>query len=252
MKITAGIVTYYNEETIAKCVGSLIENTLNLDFKLFIIDNNSQDKTLDIVAGFKEDARIEVIETQQNLGFGSGHNQVLSQLDSDVHFVINPDIFVETSVLEELANYLLNDSSAVMITPKILNMDGTEQYLPRHQPTLRTLILSRFKWFAHYRTAYRMEDKIIDKPIYIEQCTGCFFGVKTSVFKEIGGFDSRFFMYFEDADLSRKARNKGNIIFYPHNYAYHRWERANARQLVGIMRYFSSMITYFNKWGWKL
>lgn len=73
--------------------------------------------------------------------------------------------------------------------------------------------------------------------------------VRTDVFRKANGFDERFFMYFEDADLSRRIRKKAAIVFYPNVYVYHAWKRDNTRSFKGIRIFLISMVKYF--WKWK-
>lgn len=72
--------------------------------------------------------------------------------------------------------------------------------------------------------------------------------IRTTIFKEQQGFDERFFMYFEDADLSRRVRKKADIVFYPNTFVYHAWKRDNTRSLKGIKIFLTSMVKYFWKW----
>lgn len=249
IKVSGCIVTYNNSNIIISCVKSLFKWTQNVDFKLYIVDNNSTDDTVLIVKNHFP--QVIIIKNNENKGFGDGHNKVLSQIDSKYHFVINPDILIDHDVIGELVQYLELHVDVGMITPKIMNDDGTEQLLPKRNPTIRFLIISKLKPFKYYRTLYTRADEQLKTPTSIEFCTGCFFGIRTELFREQKGFDPRYFMYMEDADLSREVRKKAKIIFYPETYVFHEWKRENVKNIRGIMRWFSSMIKYFFKWGWK-
>jgi GT2 family glycosyltransferase len=139
-----------------------------------------------------------------------------------------------------------------MVTPKILNLDGTEQYLPKKKPTIRYLIAGRLKfskYFLKMRNEYTMQDYVMKEPVDIDFSTGCFSIIRTDVFKEIKGFDNRFFMYFEDVDLTLRAKRYGRIIFNPKIYATHGWERSSAKKLKFLLIHINSMIKFF--WKWK-
>lgn len=249
IKVSGCIVTYNNEDTIEKCVASLLTYTKDVKFKLYISDNCSTDSTLDIIESKFPD--VQIIRNKDNGGFGYGHNQVLPKIVSKYHFVINPDIYVESDTISELVRYMENHQDAAMITPRIDNIDGTQQYLPKRTPTIRYLILSKLPLLKHYRKEYTREMENFTEPTEVDFCTGCFFCIRTKIFRELQGFDKRFFMYFEDADLSRSVRQKSKIIFYPMANVFHEWHRENTRKLRGILRWASSMIKYFSKWGWR-
>lgn len=250
IKVSACIVTYNNSEIIINTISSIINNTKNVDLTLYISDNNSTDNTLEIIS--KEFPEVKIINNKINKGFGYGHNKMLDIIDSDYHFVINPDIILDTDVISQLVDKLENDKSVVMATTKILNQDGTEQHLPKKNPKFRYLLGGRFekygKIFKKYRDIYTMINEVITEPLDIEFCTGCFFCIRTEVFKKLNGFDDRFFMYFEDADITRRARQLGRVVFYPDINVTHVWERASAKTLKFFLIQISSMFKYFFKW----
>ena len=247
IEVSGCIVTYNNSKIIAECIDSLLKWTVNVDFKLFVVDNGSSDNTVEIVKN--SFPQVEIIKNKDNRGFGDGHNKVIPLLTSSYHFVINPDIFINHDVISSLVDYMENHKKVAMITPKIMNDTGTEQLLPKRNPTIRYLFFSKLKPFKYYRKIYTRENENLSGPTEIDFCTGCFFGIRTSVFRSVRGFDPRYFMYMEDADLSRTVRKKYKIIFYPDVYVYHKWHRENLRNLKGIKRWFMSMIKYFAKWG---
>ena len=249
ISVTACIVTYNNAECIKECVESVLNETKLRNFQLIISDNSSTDETVSIIeTSFPE---VKIIENKVNGGFGFGHNQVLETIDSKYHLVINPDIVLKEDIISKLVQYMENHPSVGMITPKVLNMDGTEQFLPKKDPTIRYVILSKFKPFAYYRDEYTRKNDVMDVPTEIDSCTGCFFLIRTNLFKKLRGFDRRFFMYYEDADLSRRARRYQKLVFYPYGCVYHAWKRDNVHSMKGIKIFLKSMVAYFKKWKWR-
>lgn len=245
--ISGAIVTYNNEETIEKCILSILEDTKNLPFRLYVYDNGSTDNTVPIVRSFPE---VILTESFENVGFGQGHNEILKMVDSDVHFVINPDIVIpgDRSVIPRLARFLDRNHDVGIVTPKICFEDGEEQFLPKRDPNIRFVILSKFPLFRKFRRIYTMADRRFESPKTIDSSTGCFFGIQTPVMKDVDGFDPRFFLYFEDADLSRRVRQQKKIVFYPGTYVYHGWKRENMHSLKGIRIFLTSMAKYLWKW----
>lgn len=247
IKVSGCVVTYNNADIIEGCIASLLRETKGVDFKLYVVDNHSSDGTAELIkANFP---MVKVLCQNNNGGFGHGHNLVMSYVDSVYHAVINPDIYVEGDVITALVQMMEQDREVVMSTPKILNEDGTEQYLPKKDPGIRYVILSKFKPFRQYRQLYTRQLEEDGTAMDIDMCTGCFFVTRTALFKELGGFDKRFFMYCEDADLSRRARERGRIVFWPYVCATHKWSRANTRSLQGVVRFLTSLFKYFVKWG---
>lgn len=246
-KVSGSIVTYNNGDIIQECIQSILEHTKNIDFTLYVIDNGSTDETVDIIRRNFE--QVKLICNERNTGFGHGHNKVLSQMDSDYHVVINPDITLHSDVISKMCDYLDNHEDVMMITPKILNEDGTQQYLPKYCPSIRYVIISKLKPFRYLRKRYTREMEELSAPTEVEFCTGCFFLMRSRDFKALSGFDDRFFMYCEDADLSRRVRKSGKIIFYPPVSVTHKWKRDNTGNIKGVFRFLSSLLKYFLKWG---
>ena len=194
MKITGGIVTYNNAKTIDKCIGSILEQAAkgNYNFKLYVYDNGSQDETVSIIDS--KYPEVTIIRDTENKGFGAGHNAIIKTVHSDVHFVINPDIYLDMDTIGEMSGYIIKNEKAGLVTPKILNNDGTEQYLPKYCPTIRYVFISKLPGFKYLRRRYTRADETFDKPEPIEFCTGCFFGARTSYLREMRGFNNCFFI----------------------------------------------------------
>lgn len=247
IKVSGGIVTYNNADIICGCIESLLRETRGVDFQLYIADNSSTDNTVQLIK--EKFPQVILLEQDKNMGFGHGHNVIVDSVKSDYHAVINPDIYVEGDVISALVHMMEENQDVVMSTPKILNEDGTEQFLPKKDPSIRYVILSKFKPFRHFRTEYTRQLEEDGNAMDIEMCTGCFFVMRTEVFRKLGGFDRRYFMYCEDADISRRARKLGRIVFWPYVSATHKWSRANTRSMKGVCRFLTSLFKYFIRWG---
>ena len=221
------VVTHNNEEKILKLLKSIYENTKDLKFDVFLVDNASEDSTVDIVKKFYP--QVKIVDLSKNNGFSYANNQVLDKINSKYHVVINPDIIFEVNIFKILSDYLMQNQDVAVVTPKILSEDKTIQYLSKIEPNFKYLLSGRlkkyFKFLEKYHDGYVMKEKTEKEtePFEIEVCTGCFMMIRTEIFKKVKGFDERFFMYFEDVDLSRRARKFGKIIFYHKAKVIHLW-----------------------------
>lgn len=252
-KVSIGIVTYNNEDKIEELLKSLYHYTKDIDFDIYVVDNNSSDKTIEIIN--KNYPDVHVLSMTKNLGFGLGHNQLLSIINSDYHLILNPDIRFISNAIKDLSMYLDENPDVVMVTPKILNQDGTEQYLPKEKPSLKYLLSGKLSKYSRYfnklRDRYTRKDCRNGLEMEIDFATGCFSLIRTEVFKGIEGFDDRFFMYLEDADLTLRAKSFGKIIFYPYVSVVHMWERASSKSLKFLLIHIHSMKKFLIKWSKK-
>lgn len=99
---------------------------------------------------------------------------------------------------------------------------------------------------------YLMLDEDLTVAREIDFCTGCFFVIRPEAFRQMGGFDEGYFMYVEDADLTRKAQSCGKVYFTPCTHVYHAWNRSPNKSLKPFLMQISSMLRYWRKWGFRL
>ena len=158
-------------------------------------------------------------------------------------------------LIGRMAAWMDAHPEAVILTPKVMNPDGTEQFLPKGEVTLRNLLGGRLErlggCFRRWRRAYTLADVQVTEPREVQFATGCFLFIRTEAFRKLQGFDPRFFLYQEDTDLGRRARALGKIIYHPDMVITHAWARENTRTFKGNLRQIQSIFKYFHKWGWK-
>ncbi len=247
--VSGSIVTHNNMRTIKDTLDSLLEYTKGVDFKLFVIDNLSTDGTPEFIR--ENYPQIELIEPGTNNGFGAGHNVVLDRIDSKYHAIINPDIVIDSDVVQIMSEKMDADESVGMISPKILFPDGRLQVLGKRMPKLKYLIASRMRSGdepSKLLAEYAMLDKDPDSEYRVEIATGCFIFIRTEIFKKIGGFDDGYFLYFEDYDLSCAVNKISKVIYYPKAIIYHVWGRESKKNFKLKLVQIKSMIRFYLKW----
>lgn len=247
--LSAVIVTYNNGEKAEKACKSILENTKRYDVTLYVIDNASSDNTVDLLS--KIDG-VKVIRQEKNLGFGKAHNKILKLPMGKYHFVVNPDIVIYSDVLSDMADVMDENADLVLTMPNILNTDGTVQYLPKEIPTFKRLFGGRLafvsKNFADLRADYTWENRKINGITDINFCSGCFFCIRSDIFKRLSGFDERYFMYLEDADLTIRAKNFGRVAILPDISVKHEWKRESAKSFKYLLIHLISSFKFLLKW----
>ena len=252
-RISACIVSYGGFEEVCAAVRSILRFCGGPDFTLYLVDNASPDGTGEKLAAEDFGPCVQVIRLAENKGFGAGHNAVLPLLTSDYHFVVNPDITLREPVMAGICAWLDDHPEVVMATPRMFFPDGREQILPKRKPNLLGLLARQgVPGLKKFGDRYAMLDEDLSRPTPIEFCTGCFFCIRTQVFRRIGGFDEGYFMYVEDADITQKARREGLVCYLPQFSACHAWHRAPGRRLGPFVQQLRSMGRYFRKWGFRL
>lgn len=263
-KISIVIVTHNNAGIINNCLASLLSAIAKSDFAadLLVIDNQSQDATLATLQNYARNSQysIRVIENTVNSGFGAGHNLAISQVDSQYHIICNPDIVIpdDTEVINQLAGYMEQHPDIGILCPKLINSDGSLQANNHRHPTVLDLALRRLapawlkKRLQKRMDAYLMLDVGYEAVCDVPFVSGAFMFCRTDVLKQVGGFDERYFLYFEDADLCRKIHAAGyRTVYYPEASVIHQWERAAYKNWRMTWVMLVSAIKYFNKWGYR-
>ncbi len=239
--LSACIVTYNDGETAVSACKNVLNNTKKYPLRLYVTDNASADDTPDIISGLD----LFLTRNIKNSGFGAAHNQVLNENMGKYHFVVNPDIEFSGDLISDMADFMEQNPDVVLCMPSIANEDGTVQYLPKKRPTAKRLFLGRFS--DKIRNEYTMRDTPFDTVTDIDFCSGCFLCVRTEVFKALGGFDERFFMYLEDADLTLRAKKYGRTVIAPQFCVVHKWRRASAKKLKYLLIHTASAVKFLLK-----
>ncbi|MGB9677867.1 MAG: glycosyltransferase family 2 protein, partial [Candidatus Ratteibacteria bacterium] len=254
--LSVSIVLYHNKKKqVEKAIYSVL-NT-NLKVRLFLIDNSNYD---DLKSLSNIDSSIEYIYNNANLGFGKAHNIVLRKsIEENIpyHLVLNPDVYFEEGVLEELYDFMNNSQDIGLAMPKVLYPDGELQYLCKLLPTpidlfgRRFLNIGPFKKFIERRNKiYELRFTGYNKIMEVPYLSGCCMFLRTNILKKVGLFDERFFMYLEDTDLTRRIHKVAKTIYFPNVQIYHEYGKGSYREFRLLYYHIDSAIKYFNKWGW--
>lgn len=256
--ITAIIVTYRSDlKDVALAAESFLATSL--DVSLLVVDNDSGAAYLEALTQALQ-GKARVIPSGRNGGFGFGNNIGLKHAPPSRYILfLNPDVVVHEGTLETLVAYMDSHPDVGMVSPKVLSTDGTLQPLNKRNPTVLDLFLRRFAPSfikRHPRVQkrldyYAMMDVGYAAPCEVEFMTGCFMLVRSSALEQVGGFDERFFMYLEDADITRRICQSAKAMYLPDATITHRWQRGSHRSFKLLLVMLHSIWVYFNKWGWR-
>lgn len=196
-----------------------------------------------------------------NLGYGRAHNVARFLCSSRFHLFLNPDIvFFQGATLSRLLALMAESPGLALIQPLIMNPCGTVvQRLCKRNPTLlaqvgRGVCPGLYQsLLGRYNDWYEMSDVAYSsRPVDSSYLSGCFMLCRRSSLDQVGWFDPRFFMYLEDADLTRRLSSIGRCVHEPSIRVGHLWGRGSHRSLrlkwVAVASYFR----YASKWGYQL
>lgn len=252
-KICISIVLYNNPiPMLHKAIQSALNTSL--DITLYLIDNSPTDelRILETV-----DDRIEYIHLAFNSGFGAAHNIAMNKSIAEgvkYHLVLNPDVYFNEGVLESIFNYMDKNNDVGLLMPKVLYPNGKIQYIAKLLPTPWDLFARRFipvrSYLEKLNRRYCLTFLDYSSTVEIPFVSGCFMFFRTEVLKQTGIFDERYFMYLEDADLSRRVAMISKTVLYPHVSIFHEYERGSHKSLKLLIIFIRSVFIYFTKYGW--
>jgi GT2 family glycosyltransferase len=247
------VVTHNSAHVISPCLQSLAPLLTDKD-RVVVVDNASTDET---VSQARLSAPGVAIIRQPNLGFGRANNTAFEAFSSQFFVLVNPDIEVEALDLDAVETCFDENPEIVSITGDLHFPNGTRQYVHKRFPSLDVLFLRRFRLPLFGRIPpihrrlerYEMRDMDFGQAFRIPCASGAFQILHRKRLPLGPLFDPRFFLYFEDTDLSRRLWEIGETRFLPWIRVCHRWDRGSHRSLQMLCFHFMSMVKYFLKWG---
>lgn len=272
--LSVGIVTF---ETGGEVVRRLLDNLAAavrfaaaetpMDVSVQVVCNdNAPGQARSIAAVVEEfgdraaDAiRCDLIHGQGNVGYGAGQNLAIRRSTAGFHLVLNPDVVLDENALLESVRFLEANPDAVMAVPR--GFDGAGRYagLAKRAPSVFVLFLRALSIrpspgpFGRRVGRYVYADRLpSDRPQPVAHASGCYMFCRTSALQAVGGFDQRYFLYFEDYDLSRRIAAHGGIVEVPTVRIHHLGGHTARRGIRRIARFLRSGVRYFNHYGWRI
>lgn len=205
------------------------------------------------------DVRIRTLRGQGNVGYGRANNLAFAaEPDSDLLLVLNPDVDLRVDALTVALGFLAHEPACVMVTPVATSPEGAPLYLVKNYPRMFVLAVRGFApaWLKRALQRrldeYDRADRPFDSPVMdAHVVSGCFMLIRRIAFEQVHGFDERFFLYFEDFDLSLRLSVVGAIARLPDCRIVHAGGQASGKGLRHVGMFARSAVRFFNKHGWR-
>lgn len=230
-KIYINLITFNDNASTNECLESL-EELNKIDFELFVnvIDNASNEKFVNKKE--YKNFNLNILYSKNNLGFSGGQNLGIKyalENNADYIVILNNDVYVSKDLITELLNSS-KELGVGAVSPKIYFAKGYEYHKDRYsQKDLGNVFWyagGQIDWkniFGKHRGVDEVDNGQFDKREETEVATGCCMMVKSNVLEKVGLFNENFFLYYEDADLSMRIKNKGfKIIYEPKAILWHK------------------------------
>ncbi len=201
------------------------------------------------------------IRNSDNLGYGRAVNRLFRCLKDPPNYlaILNTDLSWRIGTFSVMLRWMRNHLDVSLIVPQILDPSGHVQKLCKQHPTVLGLLSRRFLpeflkplSLKKYDSWYVMDQFDYSKKFDVPYLSGCCMFIRASSFICVGGFDERYFLYLEDADITRSLAKTGRCLHFPDAVVVHGWGRGNYRSFRLMVVNIVSAFLYFSKWGLSL
>ncbi len=239
---------------INKLYESLLSRpVLGLEAEYIYVDNCSSDGSLDFLK--QTYPQVRILQNQQPSGFGANNNKGFTLATGRVIGIVNPDIIFTENALKQIVDYIDATEEEVIIAPKLLNSDGSHQYSVRKFLTLKMLGWRLLTGMNDQSESpeirrYLCKEYNWEKAQPIDWSLGAALFMKRDIYRKLGGFDERYFLYMEDEDLCLRAWENGiKVIYLPDAQLIHNHMKDSRRIGMKAVCHFRSMVTFFRLHG---
>jgi GT2 family glycosyltransferase len=235
MKLSFVIVNYQSEKYLTKCISSVKEKILGVEYKIIIVNNDDLD-----LGGLSEAI---IINSGKNIGFGAACNLGAKVAQGEFLCFLNPDTEIVSENIRDLLSEFEKDEKLSIAGPRLVDeKNNTQKWIAGKEITIWSTLLNNL--------GYKRDQKIWESAGKIECAwiSGASMFIRKDIFQKLGGFDEKFFMYFEDIDLCRRARQLDcRVLYFPELEVKHFGGKSFLDKKTQKKYYRVSQLRYFKK-----
>lgn len=225
MDVSIIIVSWRVRHALEKCLNSIFQNTKDLTFEVFVVDNDSQDETVKMVMNNSKE--VNLIANKENNGFAKACNQAIKEVKGDYILLLNPDTEIADNAIAKTRQFMQQTNDCGIAGCRINNEDGTLQPSVRKFPDFVShifILLKLHNFFPNQKSVrkYYQSDFQHQETKPVDQVMGAFFMIKRKVLDKIGLLDEHFFIWYEEVDFCKRALKAGwKTYFYADTHIIH-------------------------------
>jgi N-acetylglucosaminyl-diphospho-decaprenol L-rhamnosyltransferase len=247
--ILCSIVSHAQPKLLARLLADLEALALGDNVRFVVTENTVSSKSLALAkqSRLANTGRLKTIQNQSHLGFGANHNQAFQRastlfpdFEPQAFIVLNPDLRITQDVINALGSRIAADPSIGILAPEVFTSEGVLDDSARYTPSVRRIVR---KALFNDRGMF---PRTADQPYEPDIISGMCLAFNVSGYRTLGGFDERYFMYYEDADICVRARASGyRVVMEPALSVIHDAQRQSHRDLRMTLVHIKSMARFF-------
>lgn len=212
-ELTVAIVSYNTRELTLTAIRTLVDNSPGVSMHIVVLDNDSRDGSADAIA--EHFPQVELIRSPDNLGFALANNRIAEQVTTPWFLLLNPDTETYPGSIANLLAFAKANPRAGITGGRTYFPDGSLNAASCYQRLTPWNLFCAASGLAKAApnsplfNAEAMGGWRRDSVRHVDIVVGCFLMIPTALWRELGGFDTSFFMYGEEADLCLRARKLG-------------------------------------------
>lgn len=247
------IVGYHTSDELDRCLRSIEVHEPDVD--VVVVDHDADPARGTALSAAHP--RVRYLARRENPGFGAGINYAAARATSDLLLVLNPDVELVAPIVAPLWACLEAHADVAIVGGLVREADGTVQASARRFPDVSTPFGGRTSWLTRVAPGNPLSRRNLSVTdmaagaAAVDWVTGAFMMIRRPVFLDLGGFDEGFFMYWEDADLCRRALAAGwKTMYEPAAEVVHLTGRSSRHApLRSLVAFHRSVFHYYWKHG---
>jgi GT2 family glycosyltransferase len=245
--VSVVVVSRNTRDLTRSALQSVFESADAFVKEVAVVDNGSTDGTADMIAADFPAAKLTRSET--NLGFARANNLGAKDARGEFLLLLNSDARLKPDTLALTVSWMRQHPECGVAGVQLLNPDGSLQNSIANLPSLATELLNKSLLRRLFPNRFPGKERKLTEPIKVESVIGAFMLIRGQVWRDLGGFDERYFFFLEETDFCRQARQKGWKIYHlPQAQAWHGQGQSGRQTPVPVrVEYWRSRYLYFRK-----
>ncbi|MGB7749636.1 MAG: glycosyltransferase family 2 protein [Verrucomicrobiia bacterium] len=228
-------------------VRSVMESKDALTKEIVVVDNGSSDGTPAMLSG--EFPAVKCLRQENNLGFARANNFGAGAATGEFLLLLNSDARLQPDTLAPVVDWMRRHPECGVAGVQLINPDGSRQNSIANFPSLATELLNKSLLRRLFPKRFPGKEHSFPEPLEVESVVGACMFIRSEAWKVLGGFDDRYFFFFEETDFCLRARRRGWKVFHlPQARVWHE-QGTSVKQLSAAARieYWRSRYAYFQK-----